>query len=888
MKINHKQIRCSLQLLLHLQKNKVTNSQDGYAMLITSIIAILMFSMLSVYLFSANLYKSVANSVVDSGSTFYAAETGMNKRASAMKATFEGYSQPTGESPAGGTDIATQMGNCINSNRNAAGTIVDDNAATIGTGDFRCREIELDYKESAWKANGDNRYTEDYSSNPAVKYRAYSFVRKITPDGEPNFSKIPAGEEYAGLNMQEYKYRVYTTAMKRGARESTRTNDFSVSAQTLLQMDFNSRLIPLFQFAAFYEQSMEINSASDITLSGPVHSNTNVYLATGGTLRANSISAARRPDGTGGGIFKSSSFYTSLGGTATGFQFILGSNTPILTRSGSINNCSGTPCATLNTIGTRVTATEVSNSNNLLNPNAPYLRTPSAGFLNRAGTYYSKADLRVTFDPTNTNENRKFVVESIQRPTATTVTNDIFADEVVRSLRQPVMLVTQSHDTEPAKTSNLNTAEWSRFCAIGNKANFTSSSVLNNFNPSSLSSLNLTQATAASDALRRAIARSSTIYKFTDLNTKTMNSTELSSLKTLFKTELDAIASTASLSAANITTLISSVTPREIANKSGNCFLPAPMQVLTGQRDRQENRNMTILQSNIHSLTIWNRDGLYLNAVTDAINSSDGKAFARATPVAAPTAPIGSYEWMGLALSDRTQRGLVWHSSVNPATTYTAGQSPYGFAFSGGRWLPGPLTLATDQIAYIQGDYNNPGGVQPTLTAGAFSDVFSGTTGVENFKEKKPAAVLADAIGILSNNCVGTTGELNCFNLASPTVLPTATTTTVHAAFLAGTSSLNSGLNNYIRMMENWGGTTGTPIFRYRGSLVSLGAPQQLNGAYISGGDNPASFYYNIPRRDFGFDTTLNSASGLPPMSPQAVYLKQKVFRRDYNSNRSN
>jgi hypothetical protein len=884
MKIDRKQIRYSLQLLLHLQKNKVTNSQDGYAMLITSILAILMFSMLSVYLFSANLYKSVANSVVDSGSTFYAAETGMNKRASAMKTTFEGYSQPTGESPAGGTDIATQMGNCINSNRNAAGTIVADDATTIGTGDFRCREIEVNYKESAWKGNGDNRYTEDYSGNPEVKYRAYSFVRKLTEDGEPAISKIPPGEEYAGLNMQEYKYRVYTTAMKRGARESNRADDFSVSAQTLLQMDFNSRVIPLFQFAVFYEPDLEFTNGLDMTLSGPIHSNTNVWFGPGATLTAGQTTAARKKDASdnwiGGKIYKSLD-RNNPSSANVGRRVKLGNNPYI-----DVN-------AYWNTPNTLMSSTDISTSQGLIAPNQPRLNIPAAGFLDRSGNYYNKADLRVTFDPSNTGENSKFVVQSVQAG----VTNT-FTSQMVRSLRQPVMLVTTAHDTEN-KSVNLNTTEWSKFCAVGNKANFTSANITNTLVPSSkLNSFTFAQSISISNALRRAIAKSSTIYKLAELNTKAMNSTELSSLKTLFKIELDAIALAASLSPASITILTDSVTPREIANKSGNCFLPAPMNILSGQRDRQEQRDMTILQSNIHSMIIWNRDGQYSN---DGVNvlSAASKVFARKPELSSSL--TDSYDWMGLASSDTTERGLVWHFSVKndgtyplaypatrpaaPAVDATVRKSPYGFSFSGGRLLPGPLTIATDQIAYIQGDYNNPGGVQPTTIG---NDIFagaSGSVGANNFAQKQPAAVMADAVGVLSNNCVDPNGNPNCFNVANGTSLPVASNTSIHTAFLAGTR-LEGGLNNYMRKMEDWR----SAIIRYRGSFVCLSEPQKLDGIYRGDAGSTASStnYYRLPNRDFGYDTSFNSVSGLPPLTPQVVYLKQKVFRRDYNSDRSN
>ncbi len=889
MKIDRKQIRYSLQLLVHFQKNKVTNNQDGYAMLITSILAILMFSMLSVYLFSANLYKSVANAVVDSGSTFYAAESGMNRRANLVRDKFEGYSQPTGTEPDGGTNVATQMQNCI-SNTN------------IGTNDLACNRNDFDYKESQWKAaigGSKESFESQFNNNPNIKYRAYSFVKRITTDLNPALTRIPPGEDFAGLNMQEYKYRLYSTAMKRGESELTNPNDFSVAAQTLLQMDFNSRIIPLFQFAAFYEQDLEITSSSNMALNGAVHSNSNIWFGNGGTVTAGQLTAAGEKDASGnwiaskGKIYKSLNRASTTGGLNPGYRFILGSNSPI-----SVGNPT---TGVINTANTQVTATEIANSNGLLRINTPKLDIPGAGLLDTTGNYFTKADLQVEFDPDNKNNTTPhpygFGMKSVQGGTP-----NIFTDEMLRSLRQPVMLVTQAHSGDNRAT------EWSNLC-IRNEANFTATAVSNTDTWSSLTTAATTAAATDSNALRDALAKSSTIYTFSQLN----GTTSIGSLPGDLKTQLPTL---------------TALTPRQIANKAGNCFLPAPMLVLNtptaapastalasavGQTDRQENRLMKILQSNIHSLTVWNRDGRYSNATATGVLDADGKVFARIS--ANSTAPAGGYEWMGFAASDRTEGGLVWHFSVSNVTANSSAypsptvppaaptadtairKSQFGFGFSGGRWLPGPLTLATDQIVYVQGDFNNPGGLQPdSIGDPVFSDRKAdgslrtdgtGPQRIENSNQKQPAAIMADAIGVLSNSCRGVNGEFNCFNIILNSQLNLATPTSINAAFLAGTTN-GSGLNNYMRMMENWGGTSGS-IFRYRGSFVSFSTPRKLDGIYRASSSTNATTtsYYSIPSRDFGYDISFNTVTGLPPLTPKAVYLKQRVFRRDYNNERN-
>jgi hypothetical protein len=912
MKIDRKQIRYSLQLLLHLRKNTVTNNQDGYAMLITSILAILMFSMLSVYLFSANLYKSVATAVVDSGSTFYAAELGMNKRANIIRDKFEGFSTPTGTEPTseivGATDgekVAEQMQNCIN-----------NTAGKMGTGDMACNDTPFDYKESRWKAGGaGNSFGEEFANNPDVKYRSYSFVRRITA-GDPAITRIAPGEDFAGLNMLEYKYRLYATALKKTG------GTLQASAQTLLQMDFNSRVVPLFQFAAFYQGNLEVSSSSNMSLNGPVHSNASIYYGPGGVLTVGQTTAVGR-------VYKSLITDGCPTGTGRAIQFAVGA-------------AIGTSC----TAATAIEDSEITARNGLIKNGTSTLAIPPASALSNTGDYFTKADLQVTFDPDNLNAHPYgFGMTSVLRTKnaagVTTATPSVLTDLMLKSLRQPVMLVTQARGPDAAKATNPNgTTEWNNLCMAepsginglpagtipGRASNFTSAVNLNA--PPALGSpligWSFANATLASDALRRAIAKTGTSLTFTEVNTSNINSLTTSalpglpSLRTAFTTELNAT----TLSTDQKTTLLGAITPRAIANRAGNCFLPPPIQVLSAarpagtwpvsgprQNDRQEARQMKILQANIHSLTVWNRDGQYDDLITTTpaiaaipiVPNAAGRVFARAGADA--SAPVGSYAWMGMAASDTTERGLVWHSAVDnavPAAERSAGTSQYGFGFSGGRWLPGPLTLATDQIAYIQGDLNNPGGIQPLANGTNVFAGAAGSLGANNLLQKKPTAVMADAIAVLSNNCVNAEGQMDCFNVATGAAFRDATRTSVNAAFLSGTST-GGGLNNYMRMMENWhynrtgvqtatSENLGLTIFRYRGSFVSTGSRIMMPAPYQSGcsdGLASATCYYNVPERDFGFETSFNTADGLPPLSPQAVYLKQKVFRRDYDNNRS-
>jgi hypothetical protein len=247
------------------------------------------------------------------------------------------------------------------------------------------------------------------------------------------------------------------------------------------------------------------------------------------------------------------------------------------------------------------------------------------------------------------------------------------------------------------------------------------------------------------------------------------------------------------------------------------------------------------------------------------------KDIARSVDASGNAIPAQSYRSFGLAAIDRTEGGLVFHATIDKATyTYTNRESPYGFAFNDGIDLPGPLTVATDQALYSQGDWN--------------------------IADKRPASHLADTITVLSNSCLATAnsaasgtdpayrdGQINCGKLAGQDV---ATPTTVNAAYLSRTDvSTNTpqyysgGLNNYMRMLENWNGIS----YRYRGSFVSLGAPQEMSGAYVAGSTDPGA-YYIPPNRDWAYDTFFDTFANLPPLSPRVINIRQNVFQRNYGT----
>ena len=256
-------------------------------------------------------------------------------------------------------------------------------------------------------------------------------------------------------------------------------------------------------------------------------------------------------------------------------------------------------------------------------------------------------------------------------------------------------------------------------------------------------------------------------------------------------------------------------------------------------------------------------------------------------------------------LDDDTEGGLVMHFSVDGPDS--DGINSYGVRLKNGADLNDVqgLTVVTDQALYVQGDYNSV--------------------------NKKPASLLADSLNALSNDWCDTRDSRNddeCLDEKYPsfrtraqyapynewyerrglaprylTAQPyndqgleryrgdevrQADDTTINAAMMANVDETgittpdrngntdrrgNGGLHNFPRMHENWGGEA----LRIRGSFVSLGTPQHVNGKWSCCGN-----VYSPPTRDWDYDTDFNVASNLPPLSPRFVILVQEVFSRDY------
>jgi hypothetical protein len=158
------------------------------------------------------------------------------------------------------------------------------------------------------------------------------------------------------------------------------------------------------------------------------------------------------------------------------------------------------------------------------------------------------------------------------------------------------------------------------------------------------------------------------------------------------------------------------------------------------------------------------------------------------------------------------------------------------------------LTIASENPVYVQGNWN------------ANSNSFPA--------QHVASAILADAVTLLSNNWNDRDSFLNPHDQAPRT----ATATGYRFAVIAGKGlsfpqpagtaqdfGTDGGAHNFLRYLENWGGQT----LSYRGSIVSFYTSRQAVGIYKCCQD-----VYSPPTRGYNFDVEFLTPALLPPRTP--------------------
>ena len=244
--------------------------------------------------------------------------------------------------------------------------------------------------------------------------------------------------------------------------------------------------------------------------------------------------------------------------------------------------------------------------------------------------------------------------------------------------------------------------------------------------------------------------------------------------------------------------------------------------------DYREARSVKAVQVDVGSFNKW---------LTNAVNG--GRTYTTANTTGGTTK---SHDVNGI---------YVYNSVPNTSTIMPAVR-----VVNGAQLPAAGLTVATPFPLYVKGDYNiqtNGSGNQSTTLG--------------NTAYTRPAALMGDAVTILSTNW--SDAWISSTTLATRNIPSSITSVTINAATLEGIvpstgvdhvgGNYSGGLENFLRLLEDWGGVTLT----YNGSIVVLFASQYATAPW--GNSN----YYGIPTRNWGFDNNFTKQSLLPPMTPQ-------------------
>ncbi len=228
----------------------------------------------------------------------------------------------------------------------------------------------------------------------------------------------------------------------------------------------------------------------------------------------------------------------------------------------------------------------------------------------------------------------------------------------------------------------------------------------------------------------------------------------------------------------------------------------------------------------------------------------------------------------------------------------------------------GGFTVGSENPVYILGNYNSnctaAGQQGCTPNNGTYDSTWTSTIAPE--PNHSAASVIADAVTVLSNNwqdwgctpggtasCTSTINKnsgsmlnpLNPGGQGVPAQTPNrvAVTSYYRVAVAGGKTiafnnvaqnpefsfGMDGGVHNFLRFLEDWGGTTGTQAqLYYKGSLVSLYWNQYATGTFKC-----CNLVYNPPDRQYVFDPLFSLPQNLPPGTPMFRNVDNLSYRQN-------
>lgn len=776
-------------------------SEGGYIIVAVGGMIVAMATLLLTAELVARVDSSGTKSSGNSAAGFYAAEAGLNLRAKDIKTKFVGYNVPTGLSP------------IVNDPQNPA-----CKGSNAGTGDFACNN-DLSVQDYLYPNDATKR----------IPVSTYVVDQNLDSNGvsKPTSVNIGPNEPFAGLNAQEYRYDVVSTAYDRA-------NNPSAS----LGIRFKSRLVPLFQFFAFYEKDLDLSRPAPLNINGPIHSNGDIYLNAGGDVKLYGQLTSAGKMYRGSKVSAETCNHNSNG--YSGRLWIKNAAGTLLEMA-----CYGSPNAEITTDTTNknkinIGGTYVNDWGGQILPNIPKLTLPSSSLVDaklptttNKYDYWNKADLRIALRLNNTDE----------APVSIEVVN---ADKSINAAATATL--NSSTCLPTATATNLTGSGYttaSKTLTVGNSAIFKYGDALK------------ISSSSVDDFDENVIASTSS-----NINTA-LSGTSLTLLRPLGKQGIS--------SSAGVTVQKAIVwSSKTFYNYREKTLDTTPSRALkdTGRLIRMLNVDVKGIMSCTGSLMGKSIDdategGLVWHFTVIGPNSEVDVTDTTKTPADSPN----SY-------------GIRLYNGDTLASTVAGAPSIKG------------LTIVSDQAMYIRGDYNSINKKPASIIADSIN-VLSNNSPLDDSYTCTAWAdfTTKNAKEYNASDCIGTTllsaRPATTIDSATCTInVSTSNCTTINAAFLSGVDTTTAtdssgGLNNYPRLHENWSsGFTNPAKFIYRGSMVSLGQPRKVNGKFGNVGD--VWNVYFAPNRDWAYDTDFDNAANLPPLSPRFVYLRQERFSRDY------
>jgi hypothetical protein len=240
-----------------------------------------------------------------------------------------------------------------------------------------------------------------------------------------------------------------------------------------------------------------------------------------------------------------------------------------------------------------------------------------------------------------------------------------------------------------------------------------------------------------------------------------------------------------------------------------------------------------------------------------------------------PAKAIGNFtkfDWTGIVYVDvqggPSTRIVDQSSTLKAGSTIAASNSlntltslrvinGTGSAPSFGTANPG-LTIATNAPAYIKGHFNadgvtsTSGGKNPATDPDSSSEV--------------PCAIVADAITVLSPGFSDASSKASTANASGSVEVAAALLQGIAPSNKNGNGATSGGAHNIVRFLENWGSNATW----FRGSLVCLFESRIFTEAHGSG-------YYSPPVRNWGFNKLFGQGS-YPPGTPRVLSYRRVDF----------